>query len=47
MIQINVLNYKWNEFVGVSFKDIVAFHSESSQMIKIIDTDKCAKLYMG
>ena len=29
MIQINVLNYKWLEFVVVSFKDNITFHSES------------------
>ena len=44
MMQINVLDYKWLEFVGVSFKDIVTFHSESRQMIYMNDADKCAKL---
>ena len=47
MMQINVLNYNWLHFVGVTFQDSVTFHYESGQMIYISDADKCTKLEMS
>ena len=39
MTQINVLNYKWLEFAGASFQDIVTFHAGRQQIDKINDVD--------
>ena len=39
MMQINVLNYKWLEFVEIPFQDISTFHAVRRQIIYINDAD--------